>query len=64
MRDAKRYLSQSTRLAGAAEAVLKKAAADPSSLTQELILKNLDKEERGRLSRIRNIGIAVRPMQW
>ena len=45
--------------AGAAEAVLKQAAADPSALTQETIIDNLDQVERGRLARIRNIGIAV-----
>ena len=38
---------------------LKQAAADPSSLTQEAIIDNLDDAERGRLARIRNIGIAV-----
>jgi elongation factor G len=39
--------------------VLKQAAADPSALTQETIIDNLDQVERGRLARIRNIGIAV-----
>jgi elongation factor G len=59
--EAKRHFSQSTIVAaGAAEAVLKQAAADPSSLTQETIIQNLDQVERGRLARIRNIGIAVR----
>jgi hypothetical protein len=38
---------------------LKQAAADPSSLTQEAIIENLNDAERGRLARIRNIGIAV-----
>lgn len=38
---------------------LKQAAADPSALTQEAIIDNLDSAERGRLSRLRNIGIAV-----
>jgi hypothetical protein len=38
---------------------LKQAAADPSSLTQEKIIDNLNDAERGRLSKIRNIGIAV-----
>ena len=38
---------------------LKQAAADPSSLTQEKIISNLNDAEKGRLSRIRNIGIAV-----
>jgi hypothetical protein len=40
---------------------LKHAAADPATLTQETIIDNLDAVERGRLARIRNIGIAVRP---
>ena len=35
------------------------AAVDPSALTQEAIIDNLDDMERGRLARIRNIGIAV-----
>jgi elongation factor G len=38
---------------------LKQAAADPSALTQETIIDNLDEVERGRLARLRNIGIAV-----
>jgi elongation factor G len=38
---------------------LKQAAADPSALSQEAIISNLDEVERGRLARIRNIGIAV-----
>jgi hypothetical protein len=38
---------------------LKQAAADPSALSQETIISNLDEVERGRLARIRNIGIAV-----
>ena len=38
---------------------LKRAAADPASLTQETIIDNLDAVEKGRLARIRNIGIAV-----
>jgi hypothetical protein len=38
---------------------LKQAAVDPSALTQEAIIDNLDSAERGRLSRLRNIGIAV-----
>ena len=39
---------------------LKQAAADPSSLTQDKIIANLDTTERHRLARLRNIGIAVR----
>ena len=59
--EAKRHFSRTITVAsGAAEAVLKQAAADPSALTQEAIIQNLDQVERGRLSRIRNIGIAVR----
>lgn len=38
---------------------LQQAAADPSALTQETIIDNLDQVEKGRLARIRNIGIAV-----
>jgi hypothetical protein len=38
---------------------LKRAAEDPSTLTQETIIDNLDQVEKGRLARIRNIGIAV-----
>lgn len=38
---------------------LKKAAHNPSSLTQAAIISNLDKAEKHRLERIRNIGIAV-----
>jgi hypothetical protein len=38
---------------------LKQAAADPSALSQETIIDNLDEVEKGRLARIRNIGIAV-----
>ena len=58
--DTQRCFSQTRSVgAGAAEAVLKQAAADPSALTQEKIIENLDQVERGRLARIRNIGIAV-----
>ncbi|KAN0091944.1 elongation factor G, mitochondrial [Hyaloscypha variabilis] len=57
---AQRYFSESRNLrAGAAEAVLKQAAADPSALSQETIIDNLDEVEKGRLARIRNIGIAA-----
>src|SRR5207237_666648 len=50
----KRYFSQSLPIrAGAAEAVLRQAAADPSALTQETIIDNLDQVEKGRLARIR-----------
>ena len=38
---------------------LKQAAADPSSLTQQKIIANLDGTEKERLSKLRNIGIAV-----
>lgn len=57
-REARRQFSTSRSLRSA-EAVLKQAAADPSALTQEAIISNLDEVERGRLARIRNIGIAV-----
>ncbi|KAH8598080.1 elongation factor G, mitochondrial [Bisporella sp. PMI_857] len=51
-------LTRSVR-SGAAEAMLKQAAADPSKLTQKQILKAADTAERDRLSRVRNIGIAA-----
>jgi len=35
------------------------AAADPDSLSQETIIENIDPKEWARLSRVRNIGIAV-----
>ncbi|KAF2271178.1 elongation factor G, mitochondrial [Lojkania enalia] len=38
---------------------LEKAAADPSDLSQETIVANLDPKEAARLSRVRNIGIAA-----
>lgn len=38
---------------------LKKAAADPSTLSQETIVENLDPVEAARLSKVRNIGIAA-----
>ncbi|ESZ91936.1 elongation factor G [Sclerotinia borealis F-4128] len=57
---AKRHFSQSPIIrAGGAQAVLEKAAADPSALTQEAIVDNLNDAERERLRRIRNIGIAA-----
>jgi hypothetical protein len=39
---------------------LEKAAADPETLTQDAIIDNLNPEEHARLSKVRNIGIAVR----
>jgi hypothetical protein len=39
---------------------LEQAAVDPEALSQETIIQNLDVKEWERLSRIRNIGIAVR----
>ena len=44
--------------AGAAAAMLEEAQA-PEGLAQETIIQNLSSEEAGRLSRVRNIGIAV-----
>lgn len=35
------------------------AAADPETLSQQAIIDNLDPKEWERLSRVRNIGIAV-----
>ena len=39
------------------------AAEDPESLAQETIIENLSPKEAQRLSRVRNIGIAVRRPQ-
>jgi elongation factor G len=39
---------------------LKKAQEDAASLTPEYIAANMDPKEAERLSRVRNIGIAVR----
>jgi hypothetical protein len=41
---------------------LEKAAADPEALSQDTIIQNLDPKEWQRLSKVRNIGIAVRPV--
>lgn len=38
---------------------MKQASADPTTLSQETIVENLDPVEAARLSRVRNIGIAV-----
>ncbi|APA15714.1 hypothetical protein SS1G_09468 [Sclerotinia sclerotiorum 1980 UF-70] len=57
---AKRHFFQSPIIrSGVAQAVLEKAAADPSALTQEAIVDNLNAAERDRLRRVRNIGIAA-----
>jgi hypothetical protein len=40
---------------------LEKAAADPEALSQDAIIQNLDPKEWQRLSKVRNIGIAVCP---
>ncbi|KAK2752638.1 Elongation factor G, mitochondrial [Onygenales sp. PD_40] len=50
---------QQVRHSSAAAAVLEKAAADPSTLSQEAIIENMDPVEVERLSRVRNIGIAA-----
>lgn len=39
---------------------MKQAAADPSELAQSTIIENMDPVEYARLSKVRNIGIAVR----
>ncbi|OJD36765.1 elongation factor mitochondrial [Diplodia corticola] len=44
---------------GAAAAVLDAAQQDPSQLTQDAIVENLDPAEWDRLQRVRNIGIAA-----
>jgi hypothetical protein len=38
-------------------------AAEPETLSQETIIDNMSPEEWARLSRVRNIGIAVRPFK-
>jgi len=38
---------------------LEQATADPATLSQETIVENLDPLEAKRLSKVRNIGIAV-----
>jgi hypothetical protein len=38
---------------------LEQAAADPETLSQNAIIDNLNPEEAARLSKVRNIGIAV-----
>ena len=43
---------------------LETATGDPEFLSQEDILGSLDPKEAQRLSRIRNIGIAVRPFTF
>ncbi|OCT54315.1 hypothetical protein CLCR_00982 [Cladophialophora carrionii] len=45
--------------AAAAAAMLEEAQDDPDSLSQETIIHNLSPEEAHRLSKVRNIGIAV-----
>ncbi|KAF2856918.1 elongation factor G, mitochondrial [Plenodomus tracheiphilus IPT5] len=47
------------RWASVAAKVLEQAKEDPSALTQEKIVENLDPVEWERLSRVRNIGIAA-----
>nr|POE77777.1 elongation factor g, mitochondrial [Quercus suber] len=44
---------------GTAEAMLEEAMHNPSSLTQEAIVDNLDPKEAARLAKVRNIGIAA-----
>jgi elongation factor G len=56
----KRLFSHSPRRANAAQDALKKAQEDAASLTPEYIAANMDPKEAERLSRVRNIGIAVR----
>ncbi|KAH7127023.1 elongation factor G, mitochondrial [Dendryphion nanum] len=47
------------RWQSAAAAVLEKASQDPSALSQDAIVENLDPVEAARLSKVRNIGIAA-----
>ncbi|KAK6813326.1 Elongation factor G [Aspergillus parasiticus] len=52
-----KHLQQRRNASGTAAAVLEAAASD--NLSQEAIIENLDPVEAGRLSRVRNIGIAA-----
>ncbi|ORY70237.1 elongation factor G 1 precursor [Pseudomassariella vexata] len=45
--------------AAAASAALRKAAEDAANMTPETVFANMDPEEKHRLSRVRNIGIAA-----
>lgn len=56
-----KHLQQRRNASGTAAAVLEAAASD--NLSQEAIIENLDPVEAGRLSRVRNIGIAVRQFE-
>lgn len=50
---------QQRRWQSAAAAVLEKAKQEPSTLSQDTIVENLDPVEAARLSKVRNIGIAA-----
>ncbi|KAM0717071.1 hypothetical protein Q7P37_006923 [Cladosporium fusiforme] len=50
---------QSRRWQSTAAAIQEAAALDPSSLTQDAIVENLNPQEAARLDKIRNIGIAA-----
>ncbi|KAK4634245.1 Elongation factor G, mitochondrial [Fulvia fulva] len=50
---------QSRRWASAAAAIQETAAHDPTSLSQDAIIENLDPVEAARLDKVRNIGIAA-----
>jgi len=50
---------QSRRWNATAQAIQEAAAHDPSSLTQDAIVENLDPKEAARLDKVRNIGIAA-----
>ena len=43
---------------------LRKAAEDAANLTPEAVAANMSPEEKDRLSRVRNIGIAVCPSHY
>jgi elongation factor G len=50
---------QTRRWNATAAAIQEAAAKDPSSLTQDAIVENLDPKEAARLDKVRNIGIAA-----
>jgi elongation factor G len=43
---------------------LEEAQAEPENLAQETIIEKLDPREAARLSKVRNIGIAVGSSHW
>lgn len=52
-------LTETKKVTNKSENRLEKAAADPEGLSQDDIIQNIDSKEWQRLSKVRNIGIAV-----